>query len=103
MRAIAFRLPARLLFVLGQSADTTLILSCRCNFHGMVEKVLFAALWCFDFYGVVTATRLMLSTLLQWHLGRGIGFYAGFYGALLTTAEIVNKKSCAAARYRRVT
>ena len=103
MRAIAFRLPARLLFVLGQSADTTLITSCRCDFNGVIKKVLSAARWCFDFYGVGTAPRLTLSTLLQWHLGRGVGFYAGFYGALLTTAEIVNKKSCAAARYRCVT
>ena len=69
----------------------------------MVNKVLSAARWCFDFYGVGTAPRLTLSTLLQWHLGRGIGFYASFDGALLTTAEIVNKKSCAAARYRCVT
>ena len=69
----------------------------------MVENVFFAARWCFDFYGVGTAPRLTLSTLLQWHLYRGIGHYASFDGALLTTAEIANKKSCAAARYRRVT
>ena len=69
----------------------------------MIKKVLSAARWCFDFYGVGTALRLTLSTLLQWHLDRGIGLYAGFDGALLTTAEIANKKYCAAARYRCVT